>query len=364
MRLDIVAEAPRLELQRIQLIETDDGIVLKRGRVTLKIEGDGAAEVVRTVLAVAAEGPVTREALCEGFPAASRAAVDELLRGLEARRILVPAGGTDAAPTPETPLDVFYWHFDKRVSEVVAQLDRAPIAILGVNEVSRQLAWALAASGATKVEVVDYPLLCNLRLFGDDGTVTPAAWPAALAAPIPYREWAQRVDPAELGCLVATSDFGSQALLRPWNEYAVTHGCHFLPVVLQDLIGYVGPLVVPGQTACLECARARQNAHLADPETARVAEPVAFAGQGVNGFHPAMASILGDLAAIELTKFYGGLVPPRAPGRLLEVNLLAPQLTERPVLKVPRCAVCGPLRTRSPVSQDRRVFVPGHPVEG
>ncbi len=361
MKLEIVADAPRLELQRLQLIETDDGVVLKRGRVTVKVEGEGAAEVVRTVLAIAAEGPVTREAVCERFPVADRAAVEELVRGFEARRMLVPVDPSADGSTPETALDVFYWHFDKRTAEVAAQLDRAPIAILGVNEVSRQLAATLAASGAGNVEVVDYPLLSNVRLFDDDGTLAPGAWPARLEPATSYREWAGRVNPSELGCLVATSDFGSQALLRPWNEYAVTHGCHFLPVVLQDLIGYVGPLVVPGETACLECVRARQNAHLADPETTRVAESAAFAGQGVNGFHPAMASILGDLAAIELTKFYGGLVPAR-PGRLIEVNLLAPLLTERVVLKVPRCAVCSPLRARSPVSQDRRVFVPGHPV--
>ena len=38
-----------------------------------------------------------------------------------------------------------------------------------------------------------------------------------------------------------------------------------------------------------------------------------------------MASILGDIAAMELTKFYGGVLTARV-GTLLKVNLLRPEL--------------------------------------
>jgi bacteriocin biosynthesis cyclodehydratase domain-containing protein len=363
MRLEHTFEEPRLEVQRMQLIETADGLLLKRGRVVVEIQGADAKEAVQLLLARAASGEATRQSLCELFPAPDRAAIDELLQALERRGILTPRpAGEPAAGGPEGPLDIFYWHFGKRADQVAGQLNRRAIAIVGVNCVSRQLATALMASGMTTVQIVDYPLLCNLRLVGDDGAVLPNEWPSSLRPPVSYRAWMAGGGAPEEACVVATSDFGGQQLLREWNRYCVETGRHFLPVVLQDLVGQIGPLVIPGETPCLECLRARQNAQMDDPDTQRTPEYVAFEGQGVNGFHPSMASILGDLAAVELLKFYGQLVRSQLAGHLIEVNLLAPQLTVRRVLRAPRCAVCSPSQTRSPVSQDKGVSVPGHPV--
>jgi thiazole/oxazole-forming peptide maturase SagC family component len=136
----------------------------------------------------------------------------------------------------------------------------------------------------------------------------------------------------------------------------------FLPVVLQDLIGTVGPLVIPGESACLECLRARENAHMDDPEKRRASEYGAFHGQVVNAFHPSMASILGDLAAMELVKFHGQLMRSQLVGHLIEVNLVAPEITVRRVLKLPRCEVCGSVVSRSPISDEKVAFMPGHEV--
>ena len=62
-----------------------------------------------------------------------------------------------------------------------------------------------------------------------------------------------------------------------------------------------------------------------------------------------MASILGDIAAIELSKFYGIRMPLWRVGTLIEVNLVAMRLNARKVLKIPRCSVCSILNTRSSV---------------
>ena len=99
-----------------------------------------------------------------------------------------------------------------------------------------------------------------------------------------------------------------------------------------------------------------------DPETQRAVEYVAFEGQVVNAFHPTMAAIVGNLAAMELIKLFGQLMRSRLVGRVLEVNLIVPQLVERRVLKVPRCAVCGAETRRSPVTQNKDSFMPGHEV--
>jgi len=358
MKLELTSEQPRLRALHAQVIETDGAVLIKRGRAVVKVGGEGAGEVVRRVLAMAAEGARTEE-ISELFAAPDRPAVEQLVRELEMRRILVLDDGSARPSTEaESSLDVFYWHFDQRTKQVAERLNRQYIAIMGVNCISRQLATSLTAAGWENVEVVDYPFLCNLRLFDDDGRLAPEQWPLSLKPPTEYREWSGRLDPEALDCLVATSDFGGQHLLRQWNEFCVKRNKHLLPVVLQDLVGFVGPLVVPGETACLECLRGRQNSHSEDPESHRAVEALAFEGQAVTGFHPAMASILGDIAAVELTKFYGGLTPPRMAGRLIEVNLLATQMEERKVFKLPRCPICGPRNRRSPVALNKNVFMP------
>jgi bacteriocin biosynthesis cyclodehydratase domain-containing protein len=359
MKLELAPQAPKLKRLPVQVIETKGGVILKRGSVEMKIDGERAAEVVQTVLVMTGEDGATPEEIGALFAAPARPAVLQLVKRLEARRFLVPANGTSEPDEAlESNLDVLYWHFGEETEQVTHRLSTRRITIMGVNCISRQLAAALQAGGLETVEVVDDPGLCNLRLFDRNHQVNAAQWPDAVPAPQAYDAWMDDLDPQSLGCIVATSDFGGLHLMRRWNEFCVEHNCHFLPVVLQNMVGYVGPLVVPGETPCFECLRARQNAHMDDPESQRAAEHAAFEGQAVAAFHPSMASVLGDIAAIELSKFYGGWMPQRLTGNLIEVNLLSTQMKTRKVLKVPRCRVCSSLNRHALVNIDKAVFLP------
>jgi thiazole/oxazole-forming peptide maturase SagC family component len=128
-------------------------------------------------------------------------------------------------------------------------------------------------------------------------------------------------------------------------------------VIIEKLRGYIGPLVVPGETACYECLRRRQNAHLNDPEVERESE-ITPPGPKIVGFHPSIASVLGDIAAFELTKLYSDVLPLRNSGNQIEVDLLTSKMMKRKVFKVPRCAVCSPLTTRSFATPYKPNFVP------
>jgi bacteriocin biosynthesis cyclodehydratase domain-containing protein len=359
MKLDVASTEPRIRALRVQLIELDDGVLVKRGRVEFRVGGPRAADVLQVLLLTAVDG-ATRSALCEPFAAPDRPAVERLVDELLARRILVPLD--NRAVAEESANDLFAWHFGETAEALSERLSCRRIAIMGVNLVARQLAASLAAGGLCSVEVVDYPLLANLRMVDDQGALDADLWAPAGVTPVPYEQWLSTLDAEEPVTLVATTDFGGLQVLRWWNEQACRRGWHYLPVALKDLVGYVGPLVVPGETACYECVRARQNAHLDDPALRRAAEAVAFEGQAATGFHPAMASILGDVAALELIKFYSGWPVPRLAGSLIEVNLLAAEMTSRPVLRIPRCRICGSSRHRPSVSIDKQVPMPGHEV--
>jgi bacteriocin biosynthesis cyclodehydratase domain-containing protein len=351
--MSLISSSVKLKAPAIQVIETVDGVILKRGCTEFKIAGEGAAEAVKKILAVAGNGGATREEIRELFEPEAGPIIEKLSQQLLDRRLLVPC--EEEPGNPETHLDIFYWHFGEKTKRVTECLNRRSLAILGVNCISRQLAASLAASSMENFQVLDHPRLRNLRLFDDAGKLKADQWPASLKAP---QDWNETFDSEPFDCLVAASDFGGQEAMREWNAFCIRQKRHFLPVVLQDLIGYVGPLVIPGETACFDCLQTRQNSQMKDYKSRRLIENVAFAGQGAVGFHPSMASIIGNIAAFELIKFYSDALPFRKVGTLIEVNLLSTDLKARKVLKIPRCPTCSPLKTRPSTTPYKPNFTP------
>jgi molybdopterin-synthase adenylyltransferase len=162
------------------------------------------------------------------------------------------------------------------------------------------------------------------------------------------------------GCVIAASDFGCPDVIQEMNRVCVSAGIHFLPVVLADFIGYVGPFVIPGETPCFDCFLSREESNAPDFGLQRALRASAPDNHDTIGFHPSMASVLGDMAAIELTKFYShenahAALPYHRVGHVIEVNLLLPELRGRRVLKLPRCPSCGSLSTRPPVNPRKPV---------
>lgn len=343
----------KLRTLPLQLIETDDGVLLKRGNTILNVNGQGAKVAVPVVLSSLALPGSTQEEVLQKFTGPDSTAVSQFIEKLVANKLAVPAESSDLPPTSqESHLDVFYWHFGESTAKVTERINRQRISILGVNHISQQLSLGLVTSGVENFEVIDDPALGNTRLLNEDGTYRFGLGGGS-RQPKPLQNWKEQTDPASVNCLVATSDFGGLALLRDWNQFCVENKVFFLPVVLQDQVGYVGPLVVPGETACLECLLVREQSHKTDRQSLEKIDASAHEGQSVVGFHPSMASILGDLAVFELTKFFSGVLPGRKVGTVLEVNLLSTRMTPRKVLKVPRCSVCSPLITRTPTNPSK-----------
>jgi bacteriocin biosynthesis cyclodehydratase domain-containing protein len=344
----------------VQLIPVDGGAIVKRGCTELKVSGHGAFEAASSILERCGAGGASRQDLCALFPEEAQAAAEQLIDLLLQRRFLISAGA-EASPLElqaESHLEIFYWHFGLRATDAQAHLRKFQLAILGVNAVSRQLVHSLERSGFTRIALVDLPALRNLRLFDMESRLLPDEWEGCCTTPIPYQDWIERTTLGQLDCIVATSDFGAGEPFRSWNRFCMQHKCLFFPVVLQNMVGQVGPMVIPGETACYQCLEDRRNSNAESATLMQAVEDKAFEGQLVNGFHPSMASIVGDLAAIELTKFCCDALPKQTVGTLIEVNLLATRLKARKVLKVPRCPVCSPLLARSSAAASRHEAVP------
>jgi bacteriocin biosynthesis cyclodehydratase domain-containing protein len=331
----------RLRCFPVELVEVDDGVLLVRGSAVVQVRGQVAHAAVRGILAACAGEGLGYSEIVETFPDFAQAAAKTLIDELIARRILVgedhPVQPTDGQ---EAALDVFRWELGLKKDDAAGRLADQMIAVVGVNWITRRICEDLAAWGIERYIVIDDDRLRNPEFLDVDGKLRAPLWPKTLVRLEDGRNWLDRVSRREFGCVVVGSEYRAQELMRDINRVCVDHGVLFMPAILSGSIGFVGPLVVPRETACFECLVARENSNLLSPESEGPLRSAVFRSRGYPGFHPAMASALGDFAAMELIKFTTDAIPWHI-GALFEINMLSPEMTTRRVLKLPRCPVCG-----------------------
>jgi thiazole/oxazole-forming peptide maturase SagC family component len=349
----------RLRALPTQLVRATDGVVLVRGATSLKVSGPDACELVYTLLSACVSESATRDELRSLFAATDRECVDQLIDQLLRRRFLISSMDENvfSGNETETSADIFYWNFGARAENVHRDLEQVKLAILGVNEISRALALSLRASGFNNVDVIDAPLVRNMRLFDGDRLMS-SAWPDALPAPSELTRWEATLSSRDYTAIIATSDFGDVESMRHWNRICVARKLHFMPVLLRGLMGFIGPITIPQDSACYECLWTRESSNASHlGADLRNLEHSAATRQHVQGFLPPMASLLGELAAIELLKLYAHVMPYQV-AALIEVKPLSASVTSRSVLKVPRCPVCSGLVQRGALNLDRLDLVP------
>lgn len=330
----------RLRSLPVQFVETSAGVILRRGGKEFHVEGPHALDFVTVLLTHSANG-ATREQLLDRFAASERRVAERLIDELCRQRLLVPFIAHTEAQFHESPRDIFFWRFGASGTEVDKRLAGVETVVAGVNELSQQLCEALAEAGFAVPMMVDDPSLRNCRLFGPENGQVLDEQAKSPPRPVPYEDWLTDHRPQGAACIIATSTFGAISRMRHWNEICLQHCYDFLPVVLRDQVGLVGPLVVPHESACYECLYLRENANLSDPALTRTTEAFAFEGQAAEGYHPAAISILAGLATLELTKFYGIRGNSQQINTLLEVDFVSPDIVARKVLRVPRCPACS-----------------------
>ncbi|MCB1499748.1 MAG: TOMM precursor leader peptide-binding protein [Bauldia sp.] len=331
----------RYRLLGIQAIPVADGIVIRRGRLRLHVRGDRLPDLLDLMVRRSAEGNgLTLAGLMAEVEGIRHTALKMLFDQLVDERLLVSG---DSAEGDERPDDVFYWNHGATASIGRENVARVAIAVFGVNHIALPLLGNLRSCGFRSVTLVDHPALRNLAFFNDRQELRPEIAAAMATPPRGLEEWTaadQRSD-----CHVVCSDFGGTDLLRDWNRRCVATATKFYPIVLEDEIASLGPLVAPGSGPCYECLVSRRDANLAEPDLAHAAESHAFFGQAVSGFVQPMARVAADLAAVDLLKYFSRTLPGGTLGRLIEVDLMTPALKTRNVLKAPRCPVCSPPRS-------------------
>jgi len=135
---------------------------------------------------------------------------------------------------------------------------------------------------------------------------------------------------------------GSEERLSAWNEIAHRRAFNWLPVRFNRLGGSVGPLVIPGVTACRECLKQRM-ASLSSPDVPEAAAGLELSWQ-----------IFAGIVALEVAKWssrHKSSFAPLTLGHLLEFDAFHIEGELSAVHRVPTCSVCGVRRSASLAAQ-------------
>lgn len=336
-----------LRLLPIQIAREMDGIVLRRGVEQILVPDLNALLVMRVLQKAMLQKPCTQKELADLFAGPVRPLVESLLDLLRAKRFIVPTD-VDAIKQPggatESPTDIFYWHFNQSQTRIAKTLNETCWAFVGINRLNQHLLQAMLDDGLENYIVVDDPMLRNVTLYDDDFQLTSAFWREQHDHIVDEDRFIDGPRDA-CGFVVAASEFGGSFLLERWNEYAVTRRIAFYPVLLENLVGYCGPLVIPTESACYACLQTRQNSNAIGFEERRVMERHAFDGQHVAAYHRSMLQVLASVAQFDLVKFKSNIQWDT--GSLCEISLLSGAMDRRKLMKAPRCPVCSGLRERA-----------------
>lgn len=280
----------------------EHGVVLRYGTSVLELHGVAATRLLPCLLPLLnGRRRIDEIVACLGEPI--RPAVEHALAVLHEQRVLTEAtprsltGGAGRAAELLAATDPL----DRGAGEAAARLGRSHVVLLGRAPVADAVAALLAESGVGAVERGDWD------------------------------------DPHTADLVIAAPSDKELSLLRAWNGRALAEGTTWLQLLPFDgMIAAVGPLFIPGDTACHECYLLRRAANLSSrpyrPEDAE---------QGVFPSSPALDAVLAGLAATAVLRWLA-LADGLIPGLVIAVEQVPEPAVSRHVLyRVPRCPACS-----------------------
>jgi ribosomal protein S12 methylthiotransferase accessory factor len=169
-----------------------------------------------------------------------------------------------------------------------------------------------------------------------------------------------------LSCVPGDDLVALQAIAR----FAQAAGLVSLSASLQGLFAVVGPAVIPGRTACWECARLRRLAAGKQPRVEHAVQAALLAARAPRRertYLAPMLAALGHLAALSALDVLESAEAAPAAGSVLFEDLVSLELSRHPVLPVPWCEICGGAAggpvDREPRARARRLDEAASPAE-
>lgn len=338
-----------------------DGVMLRSDLGAFRLDGPDVSLFMTTLLPLL-DGSRGREEVAAALPTHSPESVLGFLALLERHGLLEEVADPGASGAERwLGQDAFFRKWSEQPAEPAARLRDAHVLVVGLEPWGVVLATELAAAGAGLVHVLDSsPVtpddLLAVRLWTARHLGQPrsealrgsladiAPWCHLTTAPLPL-EHAPPLSEGGRWDLVVTATrsddlFTLQSVARIAHQNAIPS----LYGTLDGLEAVVGPVVVPGQTACWNCYRLRRLAHAEHPEVTHDLQATLLAtspATRTRTYLAPTASLLGHLLALEAIQLLTNYTPSRLIGRVLVQHVVTLESSLHTVIRMPWCDVCG-----------------------
>jgi bacteriocin biosynthesis cyclodehydratase domain-containing protein len=324
-----------------QILVTDERIILRRGTVSIEVQGSDVREAIEFIVEYARGKTIKLDELISSSPIRLIEQVNVLCELLLKKRLLVSVSSWKAVDEQiDSSFDRFLWELKISPRSWLEQAKAWRLHVVGLNFVSLRLSAIVNAAAFQNVCFVNYPYLNN-----EQAVEKFASLDAQDIVPLDFEKWS-REEFGEQDIVLCTADFPARAIFQEWNIFCQLHDMIFFPVMLENLVGFIGPIVIPHETPCYECLVRRENDYTLSIGDQNYRVELEYSSQFYHGFHPSLCSILADMAYFELFKFLAPNVSYR-PAQLIDINLFIPKIRCRNILYLPNCPVCSDIQTRS-----------------
>lgn len=287
-----------------RIVHDDSRVLLEHGGTLVTLEGAAARALLPTLLPLL-DGSRTLEELEAVLGPAAAPAVEKALTLLAEHELLVDGPGvSEEHPASATAAFAAAVTGSMAPAAAAHALEHACVTVLGSGAIARELERLLAASGIPRVELLSL----------------------------------EREPPAG-AFVVAAPEQGELHMLPDLNDRALRRGDPWLQVLPFDgRFAVAGPLFLPRESACHACFITRRAAASGFDDDFDLVERTPRRAP-----HPApLVSIAAGLTAVLAVRWLT-TADPTLPGRFyaLEAGTVVGLRFDR-LLRVPRCAACGP----------------------
>jgi len=342
---------------------TEVGVILRSDLGMFQLDGPDLRQFVSEMLPLL-NGSHEREAVAAALGGYSHPSVLALLDVLEEHGLL------ETVTEPEDVSEGERWRgqeeylrkWTDQPVEATKRLRGARVLIVGLEPWGVVAAAELAAAGSGAIHLLDDGEvtpddLLSVRMWGthDLGKPRTLALMENLAGTSPWcritsgtpsltAERTLQISGAGWDLIVGALTQDDASLLYSLARFAHDAGIMSMSGHLEGLDAVVGPIVVPGQTACWNCWRLRQLANEEHPQAAHALQTSLLSHRPTprtRTYLAPMPSLLGHLLAMEATKLISRYTPSGLVGRLLVQNLVTLETTIHTAVRMPWCEVCG-----------------------
>ncbi len=216
----------------------------------------------------------------------------------------------------------FLSHFEADSQGLLASLREAKLGLLGAGRLTNSIRDSLETVGIHRIKNLD-------ALLGKGERSGPKTNEMNVAL-------------KEIDFLVACQESIGFSFYETINEICLATRTRWIRVAIEGTTAYLGPTIVPFETACYVCYEGRLNSNLPDLQ-----DFLTYKSQVMNnhqpmdeGFFAPLWSLVASQTVIEVARILSGFSPPTTIGRFYEMSVTSPMSVGHDVLRLPRCPVC------------------------